>query len=79
VTSGKNGKILVPLIHEEPAIIGIAIFCEHPEYHKDGHRNSKKLQKCKCEEKFNEVITNLKYYFHHYLCSYLFSALDLKG
>ena len=50
MTSGKNGKILVPLIHEEPAIIGIAIFCEHPEYHKDGHRNSKKLQNC--EKKF---------------------------
>jgi len=43
VTSGKNGKILVPLIHEEPAIIGIVIFCEHPEYHKEWSSKFKKV------------------------------------
>jgi len=77
VTSGTNGQILVPKIHEEPAIIGIVIFCRHPEYHKAWASKFKKVLKI-VNKSFQEVLENIKPCFHNYLCSYLFSSLDLK-
>ena len=77
VTSGKNGKFLLPLIHEEPAIIGIVIFCRNPDYHKELASKFKKVIKI-VNKSFTEVIENIKPCFYNYLCSYLFTALDLR-
>ena len=75
ITSGKNGKTLLPLIHSEPLLIGIIIFCSHPEYHKEWASKYKKVIKI-VNNSFEEVAHNIKPYFFNYLCSYLFSSLD---
>lgn len=44
ICPGKNGKQLMPKIHDNKSINSIIIFCSNPEYHKDWAKNFSKIR-----------------------------------
>ena len=75
ITSGTNCKKLIPLIHKNPSLIAIVIFCKTPDYFKELPSKYKKIIKI-IHSSFETVLMNIQYYFNYYLCTYIFSSID---
>ena len=75
ITSGKNCKNLLEKIHQNSSIIGIIIFCLHPEWFKDLPPKYKKIIKI-TDYSFGLVLQNIRLYLNYYLSNYIFSSID---
>ena len=69
ICPGKNGKILIPKIHDNKSLKAIIIYCHNPDYHKDWAKKYLKIKGIISKEnelldKLNEINNN--YYFPDY-------------
>ena len=71
---GKNGKKLLPKIHDNKSINSIIIFCLNPEYHKDWVKNFSKIRGIVTTQ--NELFNLLKELIN--LMIFLNTIMDLK-
>ena len=69
ICPGKNGKKLIPQIHDNKSIKNIIIYCKHPDIHKEWAKQYIKIKAVICKEKelFEELNKiNINYYFPEY-------------